>query len=120
MSKVFEGDIIRSENDKERQYRYVTLSNDLQVLLVSHPDTEKAAACCDVRVGSFQDPKEMPGLAHFLEHMLFMGTDEYPVENIYRSVKSVFFSIVVVSYVMWSCIRQLWCSSITLYNITSK
>ena len=88
MTKVFDGEIIRSANDQEREYRYITLANDLEVLLISHPDTEKAAACCDVRVGSFQDPKEMPGLAHFLEHMLFMGTDEYPVENIYSKFLS--------------------------------
>ena len=29
------------------------------------------------------DPKELPGLAHFCEHMLFMGTEKYPCENEY-------------------------------------
>lgn len=29
------------------------------------------------------DPQELPGLAHFCEHMLFLGTEKYPVENEY-------------------------------------
>jgi len=37
----------------------------------------------DVHVGSFADPAEWPGLAHFLEHMLFLGTKKYPKENYY-------------------------------------
>ncbi|KAM9831470.1 nardilysin b [Neosynchiropus ocellatus] len=39
-----------------------------------------AAALC-VSVGSFSDPDEIPGLAHLLEHMVFMGSEKYPVEN---------------------------------------
>lgn len=29
------------------------------------------------------DPDELPGLAHFCEHMLFLGTEKYPDENKY-------------------------------------
>uniref|UniRef100_A0A8D3BSQ3 Nardilysin a (N-arginine dibasic convertase) n=1 Tax=Scophthalmus maximus TaxID=52904 RepID=A0A8D3BSQ3_SCOMX len=39
-----------------------------------------AAALC-VGVGSFSDPGDLPGLAHFLEHMVFMGSEKYPSEN---------------------------------------
>mmetsp|Transcript_42761 Transcript_42761/g.50120 ORF Transcript_42761/g.50120 Transcript_42761/m.50120 type:complete len:87 (+) Transcript_42761:145-405(+) len=37
----------------------------------------------DVGVGAALDPKDTPGLAHFLEHMLFMGTEKYPIANQY-------------------------------------
>ena len=34
-------------------------------------------------IGSLSDPLELPGLAHFCEHMLFLGTKKFPVENDY-------------------------------------
>ena len=67
----------KSPNDK-RQYRYLTLPNQLKVLLVSDPDTDKSAAALSVFRGSFHEPDSRPGLAHFLEHMLFIGTEKYP------------------------------------------
>ena len=68
---------VKSLND-DHQYRQLTLDNDLQVLLISDPDTPKAAAALDVLVGSGDNPPGRGGLAHFLEHMLFLGTDKYP------------------------------------------
>ena len=69
----------------DRKYRYLKLANNLQLLLVSDPECDHAAACADVAVGSASDPEELPGLAHFLEHMLFLGTAKYPAENAYQS-----------------------------------
>lgn len=34
------------------------------------------------------DPKHIPGLAHFCEHMLFLGTEKYPEENEYTKFLS--------------------------------
>ncbi|KEH34462.1 insulin-degrading enzyme [Medicago truncatula] len=50
--------------------------------------SKKAAAAMCVGIGSFSDPNEAQGLAHFLEHMLFMGSDEFPDENEYDSYLS--------------------------------
>ena len=47
-----------------------------------------AAAAMVVGVGSMFDPPEAQGLAHFLEHMLFMGTQKYPTENAYDAFLS--------------------------------
>ncbi|KAG2260722.1 hypothetical protein Bca52824_080016 [Brassica carinata] len=50
--------------------------------------TKKAAAAMCVAMGSFLDPPEAQDLAHFLEHMLFMGSTEFPDENEYDSYLS--------------------------------
>ncbi|MFT4622249.1 MAG: insulysin [Myxococcota bacterium] len=51
---------------------------------MSDPAADMAAAALDVGVGQFHDPPDREGLAHFLEHMLFMGTDRYPDVDAYR------------------------------------
>ncbi len=75
--------VIKSENDK-RNYRYLVLDNQLRVLLISDPVTEKSAAALDVNVGANQNPVDRAGLAHFLEHMLFLGTEKYPHAGEYQ------------------------------------
>ncbi|KAI5958477.1 STE23 [Candida margitis] len=68
----------------DRQYRFLKLKNDLRVLVISDPYADKSAASLDVNVGSFADKAyDVPGLAHFCEHLLFMGTSKYPSENEY-------------------------------------
>nr|CAB3500894.1 unnamed protein product [Digitaria exilis] len=54
----------------------------------AEPIVKKAAAAMCVGMGSFADPLEAQGLAHFLEHMLFMGSSEFPDENEYDSFLS--------------------------------
>uniref|UniRef100_A0A0K8TGT7 Nardilysin n=1 Tax=Lygus hesperus TaxID=30085 RepID=A0A0K8TGT7_LYGHE len=47
---------------------------------------EKLAACAlTVEVGSFSDPVDIQGLSHFLEHMVFLGSEKYPKENEFDS-----------------------------------
>ncbi|KAI5642593.1 insulinase (Peptidase family m16) domain-containing protein [Phthorimaea operculella] len=49
-------------------------------------DEEKLAACAlSVGVGSYSDPADIQGLAHFVEHMVFMGSEKYPKENEFDS-----------------------------------
>lgn len=74
---------VKSPNDQS-DYRYLTLDNGLQVLLVSDPNADMAAASLDVSVGSADDPGDRAGLAHFLEHMLFLGTEKYPEPGEYQ------------------------------------
>ena len=74
---IVAGEVAKSPGD-HRQYRALTLSNDLQVLLVSDDQAKKSAAALDINIGSGSNPKDRAGLAHFLEHMLFLGTEKYP------------------------------------------
>ena len=51
--------------------------------MIHDAEADKSAASLDVGVGCALDPKPFYGCAHFLEHMLFMGTKKYPAENEY-------------------------------------
>ncbi|MEI6895236.1 MAG: insulinase family protein [Colwellia sp.] len=73
----------QSPNDF-KQYKAITLENGLRVLLIHNDDTTKSAAALAVNVGHFNDPSDRQGLAHFLEHMLFLGTQNYPDGSEYQ------------------------------------
>ncbi len=77
-------DIIKSPGDN-KSYRYLKLPNEMKVLLVSDPGTDKSAVSLDVHVGNSSDPDDWAGLAHFLEHMLFLGTRKYPDADEYQT-----------------------------------
>ena len=61
------------------------LPNGLKALLVSDPEAEQSAASLGVNIGSLSDNPDEVGLAHFCEHLLFMGTEKYPSENEYEN-----------------------------------
>uniref|UniRef100_A0A182M321 Nardilysin n=1 Tax=Anopheles culicifacies TaxID=139723 RepID=A0A182M321_9DIPT len=70
----------RSESDDEGS------DSANESIIIDEIEGEKlAAAALCVGVGSFNDPRNIQGLAHFLEHMIFMGSKKYPRENEYDS-----------------------------------
>ncbi|MDR2676261.1 MAG: insulinase family protein [Opitutaceae bacterium] len=73
----------RAVND-ESAVRHLVLDNGMRVLLVSDPRLNKSAASVAVGAGSLDDPESRDGLAHFLEHMLFLGTEKYPDAGSYQ------------------------------------
>ncbi|KAF9285850.1 Insulinase (Peptidase M16) [Mortierella alpina] len=85
---VFTKPIESSQND-DRSYRLIRLNNDLEVLLIHDATADKSAAALDVHVGHLSDPDNLQGLAHFLEHLLFLGTAKYPRENEYKEFLSL-------------------------------
>lgn len=79
----------KSESDKN-EYRLIKLSNGLRALLIKSSKTtldkeEPAAVSLIVNVGFFDDPKSAQGLAHFLEHLLFLGSEKYQGESEFDS-----------------------------------
>jgi len=77
------GEILKSPADS-REYRAIQLDNGLKVMLISDATADRAAAALDVHVGSGNDPQDRQGLAHYLEHMLFLGTKKYPESGEYQ------------------------------------
>ncbi|UTF59043.1 insulinase family protein [Gilvimarinus sp. DA14] len=84
-SPAAEASGIRKSPNDTRQYRTLSLQNELQVVLVSDPSVEVSGASLSVGVGSYQNPDQIPGLAHYLEHMLFLGTEKYPEPNSFQT-----------------------------------
>ncbi|WP_413701002.1 insulinase family protein [Psychromonas sp. KJ10-10] len=85
--KVSDIKVKQSPND-DRDYQVIMLSNALQILLVSDPDLENSAVSISVPVGSMHNPDSQLGLAHYLEHMLFLGSERYPTINEYSKFMS--------------------------------
>nr|WP_275664259.1 insulinase family protein [Vibrio brasiliensis] len=63
----------------------MTLANGIRVLLIHDSSAQKSAAALAVNVGHFDDPQDREGLAHYLEHMLFLGTEKYPKVGEFQS-----------------------------------
>jgi len=57
--------------------RIYTLKNGLAVYLSVNKDEPRAMGLIGVRAGSINDPSENTGLAHYFEHMMFKGTDNF-------------------------------------------
>lgn len=67
-----------------RQYKCFRLHNGVTCVVVHDKESKTTAAACAVHVGAAADPREMSGLAHFCEHMCFLGSKKYPGENEYK------------------------------------
>ena len=81
--KEVEDEVIKPPSDPS-MYRVIHLTNGLRICLISDPETDMAAAAMDVHVGYMSDPDDIPGLAHLCEHMCFLGTQKYCIENDFR------------------------------------
>jgi predicted Zn-dependent peptidase len=57
------------------------LPNGLRVVSIHMPHLHSAELALYLKVGGRNDPPGKGGLAHFLEHMLFRGTEEYPTST---------------------------------------
>lgn len=75
---------IAKPDTHKRAYSFLELGNGLKAVVGSDAECDKAGAALCVNVGMCHERKDLPGLAHFLEHMLFTGTKKYPKEGEYH------------------------------------
>jgi len=73
------GDIDKPNNDP-KIYKYLPelLPNAPPIVVVQDPGAQLTGFAIGVSAGAYYDPVDFPGLAHFTEHMLFLGTEKYP------------------------------------------
>ena len=72
----------KQSNFKQNEHSFV-LDNGLEALIISDPTAKQSHVSMSVNVGYWHEPKEHRGIAHYLEHMLFLGTKTYPKEDEY-------------------------------------
>ena len=80
-----------SDNFRIEVYK---LSNGLTVMLNEDKNASNIAGALIVKGGGKQDPANATGIAHYLEHMLFKGTDKlgtvnYEAENFIRQYRDI-------------------------------
>lgn len=80
-------DVIKGKADW-RDFRCIKLSNGVTVCLVHDKQAKTTAAAATVAAGASADPRELSGLAHFCEHMCFLGSKKFPGENDYKKYLS--------------------------------
>lgn len=69
----------------EQKTKKLRLENGLEVYLISNPNLDQSGAALIVGAGGWSDPENFGGLAHFVEHALFLGTKKYPDESGFMS-----------------------------------
>ena len=82
MNKIQHFNIETSVNDK-RNIKGFELDNKIKIIFISDPDINISS--CSIAVGAGYLHDTYPGTAHFLEHLLFMGSEKYPEQNDYHS-----------------------------------
>lgn len=85
IAKYMNNNYESAKNDPTKA-RVYTLENGLKVYLTTYKDAPRVQTYIAINAGSKNDPADATGLAHYLEHMLFKGTDKYGTLN-YTSEK---------------------------------
>lgn len=76
--------VLKSNND-DLDYKIIKLDNQLEAIVISDLETEMSVASVLIKCGSFEDPLTEEGLAHFLEHSIFFGSEKYPKNDDYSN-----------------------------------
>jgi predicted Zn-dependent peptidase len=65
-------------------FHHKQLPNGLDVIAEVNPDSHSTALGLFVKTGSRDETMEVNGVSHFLEHMMFKGSDKYTWEDVNR------------------------------------
>jgi len=80
-SKSSKLDAYESTANDPMDVRIYRLSNGLKVYMSVNKDKPRIQTLIAVKAGSKNDPADATGLAHYLEHMLFKGTDKFGTKD---------------------------------------
>src|SRR2546426_1829225 len=66
------------------KFHYKQLPNGLDIVSEENPDSHSFAAGLFVKTGSRDEDASINGVSHFLEHMMFKGSEKYTWEDVNR------------------------------------
>jgi len=69
--------------------RIYTLSNGMKVYMSVYKDAPRIQTMIAVKAGSKNDPADATGLAHYLEHMVFKGSDKYGTKDFVKENEQI-------------------------------
>ncbi|TRX71128.1 pitrilysin family protein [Carboxylicivirga sp. M1479] len=73
--------IINRAEELPGKLEHYKLDNELTVILYEDPEATNVFGSVTVKAGSYHEPIQSTGLAHYLEHVLFKGTEELGTTN---------------------------------------
>ena len=71
-----------------RNYSGGKLNNNIKYIVINDKTLDRTYISVNILAGSYNEPTGYDGLAHFLEHMLFMGSEKYPEESYFMDIVS--------------------------------
>jgi len=71
------------------EHRSATLPNGLRIVAECDPEAHSAACGFFVRTGARDEDRALMGVSHFLEHMMFKGTERYSAEDLNREFDAI-------------------------------
>lgn len=70
-------------------FRHCVLKNGLTIIAEESPAAHSAAAGFYVKTGARDEGRPVMGVSHFLEHMMFKGTDDLSAEDLNRAFDEI-------------------------------
>ncbi|HNY42682.1 MAG TPA: pitrilysin family protein [Bryobacteraceae bacterium] len=83
------GKMVNTGKDTEREIRQTVLDNGIRVITEPMPAVRSAAVGVWISTGSRVEKPGENGISHFIEHMLFKGTERRTAEDIAREVDAI-------------------------------
>lgn len=84
-------DIIKLDNNiykshyDQLKYKSIKIqSNGIRIFFIEDKESNMCGANMYVEIGHIHNPENIEGMAHYLEHMLFMGSKKYPGSNYFQ------------------------------------
>ena len=84
-----EANIRKHLESRNREVERTVLANGVRVITEKMPHVRSASVGIWIGTGAREESKELTGISHFIEHMLFKGTKNRTAEQIARSADSV-------------------------------